>query len=315
MTPCDALSHLVCGTDWEGASWHALPGDASRRRYWRVGERGMTAIVMDSSHDEPVEPYIAIAGLLKSAGLRAPAVYRALTDDRWALVEDLGERIVARVLDEGADPKPIYSCAIDNLTALQQAAPPDWLPEYDDAFLMQELDIYLEHSWKKDSAIATREFREIWAQALPKVRVGTEVIVHRDFHTENLIWLDDETGLGRLGILDFQGARRGPMLYDVMSLLEDVRRPVAPKLRDSMFDYYLNSQPALEDEAARASYAILSAQRNLKILGIFERLAQRDGKLLYTQLVPRVRSILQSSLAHPSLDQFKAWHREYDPDP
>ena len=118
----------------------------------------------------------------------------------------------------------------------------------------------------------------------------------RDFHAENLVWL----GAAPLGVLDFQDAVAVHPAYDLVSALQDARRDVDPALEQAQIARYVAASG--QDEGRfRAAYALLGAQRNLRILGIFTRLAQRDGKTRYLAFMPRVWDALQRDLAHPAL--------------
>jgi hypothetical protein len=108
-------------------------------------------------------------------------------------------------------------------------------------------------------------------------------------------------------LLDFQDAVRGPPSYDLVSLLEDARRDIAAELRSTMTDRYLNAFPTVDRSAFRRSAAILAAQRNCKILGIFTRLWRRDGKPGYLAHIPRVWGLLEQDLRHPALAPIAQW--------
>jgi aminoglycoside/choline kinase family phosphotransferase len=137
-----------------------------------------------------------------------------------------------------------------------------------------------------------------WDAALAPIAADRSVTVLRDYHAENIMRLDD----GMLGLLDFQDALAGHPAYDLVSLLQDARRDVSPELEAVMIDHYRRQRPF--DDAA---YALLGAQRNAKILGIFTRLWKRDGKPRYLSLQARVWGYLERDLAHPALAPVKRW--------
>jgi aminoglycoside/choline kinase family phosphotransferase len=114
-------------------------------------------------------------------------------------------------------------------------------------------------------------------------------------------------GIAACGLLDFQDAVAGPTAYDVVSLLEDARRDLAPGLAEAMMDRYLAAFPMLDRQAFAAAAAVLSAQRNAKIVGIFTRLSRRDGKHHYLAHIPRVWRLLEQDLRHPALAPVRAW--------
>jgi aminoglycoside/choline kinase family phosphotransferase len=137
------------------------------------------------------------------------------------------------------------------------------------------------------------------------------VLVLRDYHAENLMWLDERSGIARSGQLDFQDALAGSPAYDVVSLLEDARRDVPPPLAAAMIERYITGRKArdasFDVEGFKLAAALLAAQRNTKIVGIFARLWKRDGKPRYTKFLPRMWGYLDRDLRHPKLAALKQW--------
>jgi aminoglycoside/choline kinase family phosphotransferase len=162
----------------------------------------------------------------------------------------------------------------------------------------------------ESSAIA--EHRALWREALQGIAGDAPVFVHRDFHAQNLLWRGDRSGLARVGMIDFQDALAGSPAYDLVSLLEDARRDVAPELASAMMDRYLRGSrahgAALDAERLRSEAALLAAQRNAKIIGIFARLAKRDDKPRYLAHLPRVWRYMEQDLSHPELRRLKRWY-------
>ena len=185
------------------------------------------------------------------------------------------------------------------------------LPHYDDAWLLREAGLLVEWYAPDLGPAAAADYRAIWQDLLPAARVGADAFVYVDYHADNLLWLPARAGLARVGLLDFQDARLGPSAYDLASLLEDARRDVAPGLARAMVERYLAARPELDADAFRAAYALLAAQRNAKILGLFARLAQRDGKPHYLELQPRVRAHLRRDLRHPLLTPLRRWFERH----
>ena len=136
------------------------------------------------------------------------------------------------------------------------------------------------------------------------------MLVLRDYHADNLMVLPEREDLG---LLDFQDALAGHAAYDLVSLLQDARRDVAPSLEQAMIERYSMAANVADPVRFRAHYEILGAQRNTKILGIFTRLWKRDGKPHYLPLQPRVWNYLERNLAHPALAPVRAWFDEYLP--
>ena len=185
-------------------------------------------------------------------------------------------------------------------------------PPYDDRRLLAEaallMDWYLPAMAGKPTAPALREeYLDLWRQLLPAARAIPPSLVLRDYHVDNLMVLAGRAGLAACGLLDFQDAVIGPRSYDLASLLGDARRDVPEDLAAAMQARYLDAFPELDRAGFAASYAVLSAQRNCKIVGIFTRLCVRDGKPIYLRHIPRVWRLIARDLQHPALAPVAAW--------
>ena len=285
------------------ADWAIAPlaADASARRYDRLtGPDGATAILMDAGPEAAatVPPFLRIGAHLRGLGLCAPEVLAQDPQGRFLLLEDLGPTDVAGWLRRHPqDEAALYTAAIDVLSRIGSAPPPDGLAHLTPDVGAQMLAPFFEWFAPAD----TRPRIEAMLQdALARHAGAPDTLSLRDFHAENLIWRPDRTGTDRVGLLDFQDAFVAPQVYDLVSLLRDARRDVSEGTRRMALDRYAtaSSQSPAEVEAAAA---VLGVQRNLRILGIFARLARRDGKTGYRALMPRVTRHLQADLAHPAL--------------
>jgi N-acetylmuramate 1-kinase len=267
--------------------------------------------------------FVAAANYLRHCGLNAPEIYASDVTRGFLLIEDLGLDLYTDVLDRGDNESELYAAAIDALAALHEApAPAELSPEkplfpYDDAALLAEIDLLTE--WYFPLAIGrlastreSEEHRALWRMALKTLNSGVSVFVHRDYHAQNLLWRGARSGLARIGIIDFQDAVAGSPAYDVISLLEDARRDVSLELGEAMTSRYLERSRCTRSAADRAHFkacaAILAAQRNVKIAGIFARLAKRDGKTRYLAHMPRVWRYLERDLRHEVLAPVKQWY-------
>jgi N-acetylmuramate 1-kinase len=180
------------------------------------------------------------------------------------------------------------------------------IPPYDTERLLAEAALLVE--WYMPLAAEARdEYLGLWRAALPLAMVSSPTLVLRDYHVDNLMLLPDRPGIKGCGLLDFQDAVRGPSSYDLVSLLKDARRDVPDALRRAMTERYLAAFPGLDRRAFLRSAAILSAQRNCKIIGIFTRLWKRDGKPQYLSHIPRVWRLLEQDLGHPALASIARW--------
>lgn len=312
MVPPASAPAFLAANGWADAAIVPLAGDASFRRYFRVVGDGRRAVLMDAPPDkEDSRPFLDIAAHLIELGFAAPRALAVDLDQGLILLEDFGDKRVAPLL--AADPTPereIYEAAIDILAALHAHAPPPVAAYHRDE-LLREVNILTE--WYLpivDAAGDARSYEAAWDAVWSAVVAETEaapVLVLRDYHADNLMVLDDRSGLQRLGLLDFQDGLAGHPAYDLVSLLQDARRDVDPRLETAMLDRYMDARGIDDRDAFRASYEVLGAQRNTKILGVFSRLWKRDGKPGYRQFQPRVWRYLERNLRHPTLAPVAAW--------
>jgi hypothetical protein len=305
-----ALAAFLDACGWGGHPAVPLAGDASFRRYWRLAGAGGSRVVMDAPPpQEDVGAFVVVAALLRDLGFSAPEVLAEDRDRGFLLLEDFGDDTYTRLLERGADEPALYTLAVDTLIALQRAAEPRGTPEippYDIEQLLGEAALLID--WYRPLGNGLREeYLALWRAVLPDAMVSRPTLVLRDYHVDNLMLLPDRPGIKGCGLLDFQDAVTGPPSYDLVSLLEDARRDVPVSLRRAMTERYLAAFPGLDRRAFLRSAAILSAQRNCKIIGIFTRLWKRDGKPQYLSHIPRVWRFLEQDLGHPSLARVARW--------
>ena len=302
------LEAFVARAGWGDAVVEPLPGDASFRRYFRLRRGDSSAMLMHAPppHEDPA-PFLAVARWLTDNGLRAPAILAEEAAEGWVLLEDFGDARVRDYLDTAPhDERAIYEGAIDALVDLGRLPAGPWAA-YDDAVYRREAALLTE--WYAPAAGLTVDaagYDAAWEAALAPLlaRQGAGVTVLRDYHAENIMLLGG--ALRSQGLLDFQDALVGHPAYDLVSLLQDARRDVAPELETAMLDYYLAATWA-DRLTFLADYAVLGAQRNAKIVGIFVRLCKRDGKPRYLDMIPRVWALLERDLAHPALAPVARW--------
>jgi aminoglycoside/choline kinase family phosphotransferase len=312
--PRDALVRsFIAAAGWGDAARSKLAGDASFRKYERLQRAGGSAVLMDAPPpQEDVRPFLRIARELAGGGYSAPRVLAEDAEHGFLLLEDLGDDLYARLIAGGADERPLYEAAVDFLLDLHRRPAPAGLAPYDEERLIEEValftDWYLPALTGRDTPEQVRRsFRFLWAILAPEVAAeGARVLVLRDFHAENLIWLPGRSGAARLGLLDFQDAVAGHPAYDLVSLLEDARRDVPPALAEAMLQRYIAGS-GLDTAAFRRAHAILGAQRNLRIIGVFTRLWKRDGKPHYQAFMPRMWRLVERDLAHPALADLRSW--------
>ena len=301
---------------WGDARHTPLAGDASARRYERLARGDATAVLMDDPPPESsVGSFLRIARLLRGMGCRVPAILAADEEQGFVLLEDFGDDSFSSLL-AGPDTAPLertlYAAATDLLVDLHRRPPPPDLPRYDPDWMLADAALFLETALRGASPAATAEFEAAWQGPLEAAAAGPQALCLRDYHAGNLMWLPapgdtGSDGLRRVGLLDFQDARAGPAAYDLVSLLQDARRDLGAGLEAAMVARYLAASPGLDAGAFRASCAILGAQRAVRIVGVFHRLAARDGKPAYLAHLPRVWRHLDANLAHDALAPVRDW--------
>ena len=329
-----------------------MAGDASTRSYARlVDDAGRSTILMNSPARtdtqliyggksyiaavhlaDSIIPFVAIGRGLHARGLSVPVIHHTDLDTGFLISEDLGSEGVLA----GSPPAPIeerYHAAADVLVQLHKEALPLELPvegresyaipSFDVAGMMIEVSLLLDWYLPDKGVEVTDAMREsffaLWQRLLGTALAEPATWVIRDYHSPNLIWLADREGLARVGVIDFQDAVLGPPTYDVVSLAQDARVNVPEALEIALVSRYVRGRrtddPAFDPAAFAESYAMMSAQRNTRLLGVFSRLNRRDGKPHYLQHQPRIWGYLQRALAHPALLDIRQWFEGHVPPP
>lgn len=350
MSREDEIVAFLARAGWGDAARDKLPGDASTRTYERLSLNGKGAMLMNQPRSVETAPcppqadaderaalgynalarlaagrvdaFVACARYLVSRGLSAPEIFHAEPEAGLAIIEDLGDGLYARLIEDGADEGALYDAAIDALLVLHKESPPDVLPggwpllAYDDLALKTAQDIFTE--WMPrlrdltfdDAALASWE--SAWAPIRATGAANASVFCHRDYHAENLIWLPDRDGAARVGLLDFQDAVKAHPVWDLSMLLHDARRTVSAELEARCLERYLAAS-GVDRTAFLAAYHALGALNIVRILGIFARLVTRDGKPRYAAFMPRLWTYLDRCFADPALAGVKAWFDTHVP--
>ncbi len=311
---------------WGDARRAPLAGDASFRTYERVyldTAEGAQAVLMDAPPpQEDVRPFIVIAKHLVSLGLSAPRILAEDADNGFLLLEDLGDETYTRLLEGGHNEQSLYELAVDALIHLHNRpvdeAVPAGIDDYAEDRLLEEVDRL--HVWylplvgaEQLSDEARQAYTKVWRDLLPQAWSAPLSLVLFDYHVDNLLLLDDRSGVAACGLLDFQDGVRGPVTYDLMSLLEDARRDIDPALVNAMKQRYLTAFSHIEKDAFDLSWAVMAAQRHIRVIGTFARLKLRDDKPHYLVHMPRLWRYMDACLTHPALAPLKQWLDEHVP--
>ena len=347
------LAFLKCA-GLAAARRQVLAGDASTRRYERLyPNAGPSLILMDqppSVETQPCPPnadettrrslglnalerlaagrvdaFVACAGYLTSLELSAPQIVAADAPAGFAVLEDLGDGVFARMIQEGLDAAPLYAAATDVLVALHAQPPPKtlggvWpLLDYDALALKTAGDFFIDWMPKLIPALyfsdsARAEWDALWAPIHQRAADGACVFCHRDYHAENLLWLPQRTGQQRVGLLDFQDAVRAHPAWDLSLLLHDARRQVSPELEAAVLQRYLDARPHLDPVEFRTDFHALGALNILRILGKFARLITHAGKPRYRDYMPRMWAYLDRCLIDPAPPHLAVWVATHVPE-
>lgn len=330
----------------EAAQRHFLLGDASTRAYETITDAGLPKRILLDAPKRPdgpvirdgkpysqiahlaesVTPFVAVGNFLRERGLAAPVIYSQDLDQGLLLIEHLGD---GNFLDDGAPVGDRYKLAAEVLAHFHRAPAPSTLPTggsetyhlpaYDRVALGIEvellLDWYLPFATEEKASSAVREqYEAAWSRVFEALDGAEKHVVIRDYHSPNLIWRPAEDGLAKIGVIDFQDAVIGPAAYDVASLAMDARVTIDAPLEKQIVEAYVAARLAqgpFDRVAFERAYAIMAAQRNAKILGIFVRLDRRDGKPNYLRHLPRIRDYFARALAHPALEPVRHFVDEH----
>jgi len=343
-----ALRHFLEHADYDLARRRRMAGDASVRSYARLYRDDGVVILMNAPRRpdgpalyrgksysaavhlaEDIRPFVAIANGLRAQGLSAPAIHHIDLDNGFLILEDLGQ---VGVIEAGQPVPERYQMATDLLAALHHVNLPRTLPLLGEAsYTIPEFDIeamlieiglmlewYLPDRQTDPGDVARDEFIALWHALLARQSPG-QTWVLRDYHSPNLIWMEDRADINKVGLIDFQDAVLGPPSYDLVSLLQDARVDVPETLELAMLGRYINARRATDSNfdatAFAENYAVMSAQRNTRLLGTFARLNRRDGKPHYLRHQPRIWNYLNRSLAHPALTVLRDWYVAHVPPP
>jgi N-acetylmuramate 1-kinase len=343
------IDAFLSSIGWAASSCTAVRGDASARLFSRLERGAEKAMLMDwppQSDGPPIRngrPYCAIAHLAREgtsfiaisgwlrgkAGVSAPAVLAADVSSGLYLIEDLGDGVFGRLIGGSAGLQELCMLAVEGLLAVRSSGPPRdvptgsgaiyRVPDFDREALEVEIGLLLEWYFRllgeEAAPKLASSFFEAWSPFLDWLESQPKALVLRDYHSPNLLLCEGREGLRQLGVIDFQDAVWGHPAYDLVSVLQDARLEVPETIERALFAHYCKgaqkASPEFDGAAFAKAYAILGAQRNTKIIGIFARLSLRDGKHGYLAHLPRIARYLSRNLAHPDLKPLAAWYEAH----
>jgi len=299
-TPGEHESRRQTGSGRPRFSFDLIAGDASPRKYFRVvcpavqDAKTRSYVAVDAPSTEKTPEFLNIRALLERAGVRVPALVAADAEAGFMLLEDLGDDVLLPVLSEHSV-AAWYAMALGSLVKIAALPPADaGLPEYDGPGLQVEMDLFrdwfvprlLELPWSSGLEVS---FAALSRLLLASAAEQPRVVVHRDFHSRNLMVVHN----GDLAVIDFQDAVIGPVTYDPVSLLKDCyiqwpRDRQLAWLHDHKRNLVEQGFPEVDDDTFVRWFDLMGLQRHIKVLGIFARLCFRDGKPAYLNDLPLV---------------------------
>jgi len=322
----------------ENSSRKFLTGDASARAYETIGDENLILMNSPATPDGPpikdgkpysqiahlaenVSAFVAISTLLSQQGFKAPKIFAQDLQTGLLVTENFGAETII-----DAERQPIterYKTSIALLSELHQTdfeQPIELenglshsIPTYDTGAMMIEVELLKDWYLPYEAGVETdtSEFTSIWQTLIDKAQQYPFSLVLRDYHSPNIIWLEGKSPKEQIGLIDFQDALIGPEAYDVASLAQDARVDISENLENELVGHYIctrmKASSSFDESLFRESYAVMSALRVTKILGIFIRLDIRDGKPQYRAHLPRMRDYLKRSLKHPVLAEYQEW--------
>ena len=281
-----------------------IKGDASFRKFYRKRSKNLTSIIVFASKEKfkNLLVYDAINKILITNKILAPITYHENYNKNFIEIEDFGDISIYKILKKKKVKKFFYfKKAIELLNKIQVIKNRKIknfkknnyvISKYNKEIIIKEANLfcnwYLNKRLLKNEKINfIKNFKKIIKDLTSKLKLRNDVFVHRDFHVSNLMLVKD-----RIGIIDSQDALIGNRAYDLASLIDDVRLQTSKSFKKRLYNFYLSKQKKINKKKFKNDFEILSVLRNLKIIGIFTRLAIRDGKVKYLKLIPHAWKLI-----------------------
>lgn len=292
-----------------------LDQDASTRCYFRLRNTDFPLILMDAPPaTENTGQFIEVTKILSQLDARVPTLHGYDTENGFVLLEDLGNATFTHLLRSEANEHALYQTATDALINFQRASIKSTLlaklPDYDLTLCLQEAILFCD--WYLPAVLGRllnedekSEFTGVISTLFNRIPPADTVLVHRDFHVDNLLLVENECAF-----LDYQDAVTGSATYDLMSLLEDARRDIDPNVKQKIWQHWLK-QHNLNAENADFAFRFWGAQRHCKVAGIFVRLWLRDHKPVYLGHLNRVLCLLAKSVHNDEMQPLADWLSNY----
>ena len=275
-----------------------IKGDASFREFYRKKNKNFSSIIVLSKKEKlkNLIVYDAINKILRKNKILAPNLYKENYHKNYIEIQDFGDETIFKTLNKKKNNRIYYFKKIikilnqiqliKNINVKNFKKKKYKIPKYRPEILIKEASLFCDWYIKREvplekKDIFTKKFKKIVKKLTLSLKLKNNVFVHRDFHVSNLMLINN-----KIGLLDSQDALIGNRAYDLASLIDDVRLKTSSSFKKKIFNFYLNKQKKLNRLNFKNDFEILSILRNLKIIGIFTRLAVRDNKKKYLKLIP-----------------------------
>ena len=283
-----------------------IKGDASHRKFFRrnCGNNSSIVVFSKKEKNKNLLVYDAINKILIKNKVLAPNLYKENYSKNFIEIEDFGDDTIFKILIKKKSNKLFYfKKVIQILNKIQNIKDKSAknfknktyiIPKYNKEVLIKEANLFCEWYLKKklsknDRKKFTKKFKKIIKSLSENLKLKNNVFVHRDFHISNLMLVKN-----KIGVIDSQDALLGNRAYDVASLIDDVRFKTSKSLKNRIYKLYIQKQKKLDKKKFKNDFEILSVLRNLKVIGIFTRLAIRDGKKRYLNLIPYTWTLINT---------------------
>jgi aminoglycoside/choline kinase family phosphotransferase len=301
--------------------------DMSHRQYYRLTTDEQSFVVMDAPPPEKPAQFVLMSDFLIKQGLRAPQILGFDENHGFVLLEDFGDKTFTRVLEsaslkskaiETGIEANLYQTATQVLQKLKDSPRPAAIEEYTTAKLLAEVEVFIDWYWPyakgvQAPAIAKQPFMTLWEDLFNALPRTPKTVVLRDFHVDNLMIINDPLSIETCGILDFQDALWGSVVYDFVSLLEDARRDISPDVVQECSKQFLSAYPKDQHEALEITAKVLGAGRHVKVIGVFTRYALRQNNDSKCVHLPRLWRYLEQHFKDPMFAPIARWFAEYFP--
>jgi len=281
-----------------------IKGDASFRKFFRKKNKEFNSIIVYAKKEKfkNLLVYDSINKILINNKILAPKLYKESYNKNFIEIQDFGNETIYKIFQKKKVNKFLYFKKIvqvlNKIQSVKKKSIKNFkknsyiLSKYEKKFLLQEANLFCDwyvkkNLLKKDRNRFIKKYKKIVEKLSLKLQLKNNVFVHRDFHISNLMLVNKQ-----IGVIDSQDALIGNKAYDLASLIDDVRFKTSKSLKNKIYNYYMTLQSKLDKSKFNNDFYILSILRNLKIIGIFTRLASRDGKKKYLKLIPHAWSLI-----------------------